>query len=195
MRLWSFITDLGDSAITIPLAALVLVWFALAKRDWEAVRAWGAGVVACGLAMAVLKLLFQSCGHLWLERFTSPSGHTAMSAVVYGGLGVLASREAASWRRLCFGAFFAILVLAIAASRAILDAHTWPEVAVGLVVGAASVGLMHRLLGDAPRHTGAARLAAIALIVALALHGSHWPIEDHLRQIAAWIRGSVPACR
>ena len=118
MQFWSFVTDLGDSAVTLPLAMLVLGWFALAKRDWQAVRAWGAGVAACGLATVALKLAFQSCGHLWLDRVTSPSGHTAMSAMVYGGLGILASREAASWRRVCFGAFFAVLALAIAASRA-----------------------------------------------------------------------------
>lgn len=194
-QFWWFITDLGDSAVTLPLATLVLAWLAFAQRDWRAARAWAAGVVACGLAMTVLKLGFQSCGHLWLERLASPSGHTAMSAAVYGGLGLLACREAVGWRRPGLAVVFAILVVLIAASRVVLDAHTWPEVLVGLAVGAASAGLMRRLLGDGIHCLGAARLAGIAVIVALVLHGGHWPIEGHLRQIAAWVQGIVPACR
>ena len=194
-QFWWFVTDLGDSAVTLPLAALVLAWLALVQRDWRAARAWAAGVAACGLGMATLKLAFQSCGHQWLDQIASPSGHTAMSVVVYGGLGILSCREAIGWRRTCLALVNAILVLLIAASRVVLDAHTWLEVVVGLAAGAISAGLMLRLLGDGTHCLGAARLAGIAVIVALVLHGGHWPIEGHLRQIAAWIQGIVPACR
>ena len=100
----SFLTDFADQAVVLPVAGLVLVL--LLAIGWRrGALAWAGCVAGVMAVMLALKLVTLACG--WRVPWTglsSPSGHTAASAVVYGGLLALLARPStagtalAAWR-------------------------------------------------------------------------------------------------
>ena len=50
-----FLTDLGDSAVTIPLAGLTLL-FLLIAREWQVARAWVVTIVGCAAVIGALAI-------------------------------------------------------------------------------------------------------------------------------------------
>ncbi|MBV8776996.1 MAG: hypothetical protein JO258_07350, partial [Alphaproteobacteria bacterium] len=89
--LWVFVTDCGDSAVTLPLALLTLIYLA-AIAGRRAALCWLLAVGAAAIAIGLLKLAFGACGPM-AGVIVSPSGHTAMSTAIYGSFAVLASRR------------------------------------------------------------------------------------------------------
>jgi len=192
---WTFITDFGDSSVTLPLAAFLLLYL-LTLRRWRSALAWALTIGSCGLAMASLKILFQSCEPvLATNEFVSASGHSAMSAMVYGGFALLLTTRPAAWPQVATGGLAVILIMMIAVSRVIVGAHQPLEVVVGLLVGCTAVLVFRRL-----RQPDAAPLPILwpslgAFVLIAFLHGTRWPIEEVLRDFARLIGGAVPACR
>src|SRR5438067_2196816 len=83
--IWNFVTDFGDTAVTVPLAAL-MGCFLLAARQPRLAAGWALAIVGCAGAIGGLKLVLAACGYsLGVPGQASPSGHTAMSVAVYGG--------------------------------------------------------------------------------------------------------------
>ncbi len=76
---------------------------------------------------------------IWLVRLTSysfPSGHSASSVALYGFIGLLAHREMKKgWKRNTAVAICVLLILLIAFSRLILNAHYFSDVVGGLLLG------------------------------------------------------------
>lgn len=182
MRCAQFVTDFGDQAVLLPLAAGIALVFALAGWRRGAV-AWVAAVAGTLAAMAAFKLAFLACGHrLPGNPIRSPSGHTAAAAAIYGGLLAMAARRATGhgrWTLAC-----ALLVtLVIGASRLVLGAHTGLEVALGGAVGVCGALAANRLAGAPPR-LPAAWLAAVTVLVLTLLHGVHMPAEAAMRSAA-----------
>jgi membrane-associated phospholipid phosphatase len=193
---WSSITDLGDSAVGLPLAALVLI--VLLVSGWtRGALAWTLAVAGCGAAMITFKLIFRVASGACAPAAQvvpafSPSGHAALSTVVYGGLAVLGSRQVTPLARTMIGLATAVWIGLIASSRVVVQAHTPFEVVTGLGVGLVAVALMVRLLrhSEGPRmllpHLAAACLAALVL-----MYGTHWQVEDDLRALASLLHRSV----
>jgi membrane-associated phospholipid phosphatase len=187
------LTDFGDSIITLPIAALVLIWFAV-WGDWNARLAWFTGLIVCGAVTATLKIYFKACPVAGLD-LDSPSGHTSMSLYVYGGLTLITAAQFANWRRsgvLILGGLF---ILGIALSRAVLEYHSKLEVAIGLVIGAAALALFwlpfraHR-----PAHMPVWPLWVAALAPIVLLSGRSMSAEGLLFRIALYIHGFVGFC-
>ena len=192
---WFFVTDLGDSAVTLPLAALALLYLLLAHWP-RAALALAISLAAGGAAIGALKLALQSCGHRLLQTTViDPSGHVAMSTLIYGALALLlGSALAGAWRAALYLGF-ALLIAAIALSRLVLHAHNLGEVLVGLAVGLGALSLFRQLHGEpAPGGLRVSRLALSALLLMVAMHGTRWPIEDEIRSMVALIRAGVPEC-
>jgi membrane-associated phospholipid phosphatase len=193
---WTSITDFGDSAVGLPLAALVVV--ALLASGWSrGAIAWLLSVAACGAVMAAFKVMFRAasgeCGAVvQAVPVFSPSGHAALSAVVYGGLAVLGGRRVPALARAVIGLATAIWVGLIASSRVAVQAHTPIEVAAGLVVGLGAVALMIHMLrqSDGPRAL-LPHLAAASILALVLMYGSHWPVEAQLRAVADLLHRSV----
>lgn len=193
MHLWNFVTDYGDSAVTLPLA-LVTLAILFASGASRLLHAWLIAVGACGLSLALLKVGLGCGADGPLGRPFSPSGHTAMSTLVYGGLALIAARGLARPWRVAAVAFVFAGVAAIAVSRVRLHAHTAGEVVVGLAVGAASLGLLAWMSRKAEVRIDWHRLGAGALLVMLVMHGTRWPIEEALHRMTDRIRVVVPDC-
>jgi undecaprenyl-diphosphatase len=73
--------------------------------------------------------------------YSFPSGHAAGSAAVYGALVVLVLPRAARWARALLLAAGALLICAVAASRVLLGVHYPSDVAAGMALGLAWVGV------------------------------------------------------
>lgn len=178
-----FVTDFGDQAVLLPLAAGVVLVFAMA--GWRrGAAAWAVAVAGTLALMLVLKLGFLACGPvLSIDHLRSPSGHTAAGTAIYGGLLAMLARRATGhggWTAAC--ALFVALV--IGASRLALGAHTGVEVAVGGAVGVCGALAIERFAGMPPPRLRTSRVAAVAVFVLVLLHGAHMPAEAAIRSAA-----------
>src|SRR5579871_1733888 len=129
-------TDLGNLAVLVPLALAMAVWL-IRYQPRGAALAWLGALFVCGLVSALSKIVFYACPPI--ENLVSPSGHTSMSLVVYGGLGAIcASQTGARWRAIPVAAVVG-LVATIALSRVVLHFHSETEILVGSIIGVASL--------------------------------------------------------
>src|SRR5260221_10970081 len=84
---WDFITDFGDTAVTVPLIALVLVFLAITRR-WRPAIGWALAILGCGGSIGAIKALLIGCGYRTsVAGVVSPSGHAAMSTAGFRSLG------------------------------------------------------------------------------------------------------------
>ena len=193
---WVFITDCGDSAVTLPLALLVLIFLFVADER-RLSYTWIATIGGCAVAIGMLKLVFGACGQDLVGGYiVSPSGHTAMSTAVYGSLAVLAGSRLSVGRRTIVYAGATTGIVGIALSRVVLHEHNFPEIVIGWLVGAAAVGGFAAALGrrEAPALPLGWMLICGVVLVAV-LHGTRWQIEPVLRRFAGIFRAALPYCR
>jgi membrane-associated phospholipid phosphatase len=187
------LTDFGDTALLFPLVLVLLIWLGVMVRGRLAV-AWAAAVAACVGVTLALKLYFNACAAV-SASLHSPSGHASMSTLVYGALFLVASAELDGWRGRGVAGAGALVILAIAVSRVVLQAHSAAEVVVGTAVGAAALAGF----AVAYRRAKPPRVALWPLLVGVAatillLHGREFTLEDLLRRIALRLRDSLGIC-
>ena len=184
MRGWLVaITDFGDSAVLLPLAAAMLLWLLRAPR---AAAWWVAAVGFCIGLTAVLKIFFFRCPPI--HNLHSPSGHTSLSILIYGALALVIVVDGGNLRRVVMVGGGAGLIFAIAASRLLLDMHTMPEIALGLVIGV--VGLMlfgYGYLRCRPEIVRLSPLLVSAVVLISTLHGSQLRAEEVLHRITGYL--------
>lgn len=170
-------TDLGDAAVTIPVTAAVLAWL-LWRRAWHAAAYWLGAVALAAAFTAAFKTFLQVARPEDLYSGTSlyafPSGHTIVSATMYGFLALMAAREMTPRWRLILAAGVALFVGAIALSRLYLGAHWLSDVIGGGAFAMAWVALLGiaYLRHDPPR-LGAKGLLAVAGAALVLAGGTH----------------------
>jgi membrane-associated phospholipid phosphatase len=187
------VTDCGDLAVLLPIAAL------LAAALWRfesraAAWAWLQALAFCLVATFVLKIGFLTCGRAWGLDILSPSGHASMSTAVYGALALVIATQTTYWRPLIVlsGALF---VGAIAITRIALQFHSKTEVAVGLAVGLASLCVFawkYRRLTHPKINLPAIGVGA-ACVFAL-LYGARLPGESLLYELAHTVHAQTRVC-
>jgi membrane-associated phospholipid phosphatase len=178
-----FLTDFADEAVVLPVAAVVLV--VLLMLGWRrGALAWLFGVGGVLGTMLVLKLIVFAC--IWRLpglNLSSPSGHTAAAAVVYGGLLALLAprrRGGALLGALTGGAFASL----VGFTRLALHVHTVPDVLVGAAVGVLGAVLLRHFAGVRPEGIASPRLV-LAVCVAIGLfHGHRLAAETRIRWLA-----------
>lgn len=133
----------GGIAVTpvVAVAAAALLWHARRRADAVLVAA---SLVGVQILVAVLKASFErsrpDAGSAipLPHSYSFPSGHAATAAALYGALTVLAVEQARTRAaRIACTVTGAALVLAIGASRVILDVHYLSDVLAGFAVGVA----------------------------------------------------------
>jgi membrane-associated phospholipid phosphatase len=136
LHLIDLITNLADQAVILPLVFAVLILL-IALGELRAALWWvGAIAVALGGTLAA-KIVFIPCGHL-LPAFAvqSPSGHVAAAAAAYSGLMMLAAQATpSSTGRTAALGLGALVIVAVAFSRVVLQAHTLQEALLGAAIG------------------------------------------------------------
>jgi membrane-associated phospholipid phosphatase len=186
MSLVVTLTEFGDVAVLLPLAAVMLAWLVFMRLPRGAAVWWVIAVAVCAGVTAILKIFFYGCPPA--AELHSPSGHTSLSTLVYGAITLVSATEGAGPRRMMTIGVGAGLILAIAISRLLLNDHTGPEVGVGLIVGSGSLALFSQKYyrGRAARVWLQPLLVASG-IVALVMHGQ----ELHLERLLQAISGSL----
>jgi hypothetical protein len=192
---WSFVSDFGDTAVTVPLA-LLMGCSLLVARHFRLALGWCLAILGCAGLIGALKLLLAVCGHsLAGAALSSPSGHTAMSTAVYGGFAAMLGISLQRPARQVLTAATAALVLGIAASRAALHYHSAAEIGVGLAVGSMALGAVMMLVRRCrPMRLPILPVAAAALAIALFFHGVRWPAEQAIRRLGFWFDLLRPWC-
>jgi membrane-associated phospholipid phosphatase len=190
------LTALGDSALLLPAALLVLV-ILLAQGERGTALAWVAAMAACGAATLLAKIVFGLCGPR-MEAFdiSSPSGHAAVSTVFYGSLAVVLSSRRPVWLGLLVWAAALATIAMIGVTRLLMGVHSHEEVALGLLTGLLGLlvfALLHRRAGR-PRIRLAPLVVGFALAVAL-FGGLHVGFEEPIRRLSRGIRAWLDICR
>jgi membrane-associated phospholipid phosphatase len=187
------LTNLGDSVITLPVAAVLLVWLAIWGNRRVAL-AWLFALIACGAVTAALKIYFKACPVPGLELST-PSGHTSMSLFVYGGLTLVTAAQTRTGARVAISIVGGLFVAAIAVSRVVLDYHSSAEVVIGVGIGLAALFLFgERFLRHPHVRTTLWPLWIAVLVPIVVLDGRQLSNESLLGQIALYIRNVIDFC-
>jgi len=188
-----FLTDFGDSAVLLPLSIAIFVWL-LATRSMRSAIWWGAALAVCGVGIGILKILFFACPPA--PDLGSPSGHTALSLLAYGALGVIVAGEARSrWLRWTVHVSAFLFVLTIAVSRVEVHAHSPSEVVVGFLVGGMALAVFATAYLRVPSRSGRVVPLLVATVMTIALfHGLQLTPEGPLHEFALILNIRTLAC-
>ena len=179
------ITDFADPGLVLPALAVLAAGLALVGW-WRGALAWLAAMAGVGAAMLLLKLAFAAAGGI--AGVYSPSGHVAMAGVVAGGAWSLSRTP--RWRTAAALLTAALGALGIGATRLLLGAHSLAEVLVAAPVGVVGAVALVQWAGLPPARLRRFAPAGAALLVAVAVHGSHLTAE---RAIAGLVGAGPPA--
>jgi membrane-associated phospholipid phosphatase len=189
-----FLTDFGDSAVLLPLSAVVLVWLLMTRSIGAAI--WWLGVlVVFGALIGGLKMLFFACPPAIDVR--SPSGHTGFSMLVYGAIAaIFAAQRRSSWTRAVIMTATIALVVGIAISRVILHMHSTRETVIGFLIGAAAAGVFFfGYQRTTPNRRLTAPLLFAVVLTAAVFHGARLNAETNLHALGGWLDLQQLFCR
>jgi membrane-associated phospholipid phosphatase len=170
------ITNLGDLASALPVAAVLVLWaWSSGRRAAAALTA--VGVVATVILTAGLKLITRDAfaePHLSQSLALSagaPSGHAAIAAYVYGAAFLLFAGCRDRAPKVVAMALSLAAIVGVAVTRVTLETHTTGDVLAGLALAGLLLGPLAWLVRRVPpgsRPGAAAPLAVILAVVAAA---------------------------
>jgi len=187
---WSAITDLGDSAVMVPIALVIAAWLS-ASGAWRGALAWlvlfgtGAFLVIC------TKVAYLAWGFgVEALDFTGISGHAMSATAVLAVAGYVLGCRRSVVVAACASLLGYLSGVAIGVSRVALGNHSPCEVVAGCVLGgcvaAAAIGVLRQRPGLA---AAPAAFAATALALILVLHGHRAPSENLTVRLALYLSG------
>jgi membrane-associated phospholipid phosphatase len=186
------LTDFGDLAVLLPLAAVMLLWL-LVQRQQSGLLGWAIAVALCGGVTAVLKIYFFVCA--LSPELQSPSGHTSFSMLIYGGIALVIAAQSTGWQRFMVLAGAAGLVGGIAISRILLGAHSLEEVLLGMAIGSIAIAVFARgYLGHRPGGLALRPLVMTLVLLSVLLHGQELHAEEMLHAIGRYLHLGGMAC-
>ena len=178
------LTELGDAAVTIPVAIVVLVWL-LWRRAWRDALYWltalGSGALAVTIIKAALKAPRPVALYSGTDAYSFPSGHATLSTVIYGFLAVLvADTFSPRWRWTPY-ATAALLIIGIAFSRLYLGAHWLADVTAGVSLGTVWVALL--AIARERRQSAPVSIHGLATVTLLGfLSAAGWHVHNKVSQ-------------
>ncbi len=186
----TFITDIADQAVILPLVLVISV--ALFAQGWRrGATAWALAIAATFAVMLALKVTFIACSASFgTDDIHTPSGHVAAATVVAGGLAALLLR-----RRVAALPLAALAAIVIGVSRLALGMHSTAEVLIGAGVGLAGAWALLLLAGQTPPGLNAQRIALATVVVVAVFHGQHLPAEAQIRSTAWRIAHMLSVCQ
>ncbi len=181
---WAMVvlTELGDAAVTIPVAIVVLTWL-LWRRAWRDALYWltaiGFGTLAVTIIKVALKVPRPVALYSGTETYSFPSGHATLSTVIYGFLAVLvAGTFRPRWHWIPY-ATAALLIVGIAFSRLYLGAHWLADVTAGVSLGATWVALL--AIARAQRQPAPVSIRGLAVVALLGFLGAAgWHVHNRV---------------
>jgi membrane-associated phospholipid phosphatase len=184
-----FISDFGDLAVLLPIAAAVQIWLLRAPEGGRSAAIWAISLIFCCGATSLLKIYFSACPY---GGINSPSGHAALSVLVYGGLAAIVGTHASRSLKLVLAAAEFGLVVAILASRVILGAHSIAEVLIGSAVGAMALAPFAEAVIRHPVLSPTKSLVIVVILIILVLHDKDVQVEGFLRFLGTFLHSFSP---
>lgn len=130
---WSRLTDLGDSSLLLPAAAL-LAWLLHCQRESSLAWRWAVSFCGLGLLIALSKLAWMGWQYgVPALDFHGFSGHTGLSCAFWA-VALFAAASEERWRLPGLLAGLGLGAV-IGVSRVVLGAHSVSEVIGGFVLG------------------------------------------------------------
>jgi hypothetical protein len=189
------VTNLGDAAFLL-LASSALLGYLVLHRSPRAAVAWISTLVLCAGLTILAKIAFYACGdQLPTLAIHSPSGHVSFSTTFYCCAALMFSTDKERAVQLTFFLASGAIVLAIAASRVLLHAHTPTEVAAGLIIGLCCLAWFAFCYLHAPMPVlPLLPLGLVVLMLAYLADGRHLSIESRIAQLAQQLQLAGKAC-
>ncbi len=192
LRVWHALLYLGDGALLMPCALLLLMWLVAAPATRRTGWLWLVAVLLAGGGVALSKLLYMVSG--WRPagwNFIGLSGHAALSFLFWPSACALVTGHNRNRLRAITIAVGAAIALAISAASWVLREHSLSEIVLGAVWGAA---VATAFLALTWRHVAEAPLLRKWMIVSLLLLGivaykHEFPSTRVLSQIASQVGG------
>ncbi|MDD3371400.1 MAG: phosphatase PAP2 family protein [Alphaproteobacteria bacterium] len=188
------LTKFGSDPVTGALALTMAACLFISGHR-RAAAAVGVTFFVAVVLLALSKFaLFSRCEDVSiLYGLKSPSGHSALSFVVYGFLAAFVSGAFSDWRRFVPYIAAGTLIALIAASRVMIGVHTPSDVLAGLALGGAVTlsGWRVFMKGQTVRLSWKTFLLVVLLVVT-AMYGVHFSAEGTLRTLADYFRKQLP---
>ena len=190
--MWSAFSNVGDAALTLPVALVCASWLALS--DWRLAIRW-VSLLAAGMALVGLtKILYAGCGfEISQIDFRVISGHTMLSTAVWTVTVALLVRE---WRPNGFPELFVGLGIGLitGVARVFVHAHSISEVVIGWGVGTLVALLSLSEFRRAHlRLSGRIPAAVVLLLVSSVAYGHRAPFQDLIDKHSAELCARVSA--
>jgi membrane-associated phospholipid phosphatase len=186
------LTDFGDAAVVLPLSVIILGWL-LTHSSSRVAGSWVLAAGLCAVLTTLLKVYLYACS--LAPGLVSPSGHSSLSVLVYGAIVVVIAAEQRAGLRAALVVAGAIWIAAIAGSRIWLNAHSLPEVAIGVVIGSAALALFAaRYLRFRDEGRRLRPLILCIIVITATLHGQEIRVEALLQAISRDFHLASVAC-
>jgi membrane-associated phospholipid phosphatase len=186
------VTNYGDLAILLPVTGVIALWL-MAMRLPRVAFSWCVAVALCAGGTAVLKIYLYACPPL--AELRSPSGHAALSTLVYGAIALIAAAEGTRRQRVLTSIAGAAFILAIAVSRVLLQAHSPLETGFGLAIGLVALAVFAReYLARRSAEVSSRPLVVWVALPLVALHGQELRAEELLHAIGVYLQVASVAC-
>lgn len=186
------ITELGGAYVMVPVIGIVALWLALTRR-LRTLAYWIGAVVFAVLSVLALKHAVGRVRPLneyaAIDTMSFPSGHAAVSMVVYGFLASLVGRGKPGWQKGLIALTAAVAILTVAFSRLYLGVHWFSDVAASLALGLAWISLL-TIACTTHAHDPPLRALPITLLVAatVALSGGAYIAKNHAVDLARYAK-------
>ena len=169
------ITSMGDALPLIATAA-ALIGLLLLQRAWRTAAAAALTIGAAAAFVPLIKLILHKPRPIDIysgaESYSFPSGHTTMSAVLFGVFAVLAARKLPLKGKVVVYAMAGMWVTFVGLSRIYLSAH-WPsDVLGGMFFGSMLTAVFALLVGHIDAKTYSRSLLAAGVLAVFVGVGS-----------------------
>ncbi|HWK48170.1 MAG TPA: phosphatase PAP2 family protein [Stellaceae bacterium] len=143
------ITDLGNPMIVGAAALVTTIWLWV-SRQRDMAQVFAVAAIATAVATTTLKLVSITLGGelydtIFYMSTGAPSGHTALSAAIYGGIAMLFAVGSRGALRIGAPLLLLTAIIGVGFTRVALGSHTPADVVAGFLVGgsfAAVVGFV-----------------------------------------------------
>lgn len=190
------VTGLGDVGVLLPVGVVITLFCWLGGHRRLALQ-WLILLIAGMGLTGIAKLAFHVCGDILTgDRIRSPSGHVALSIIVYGGLAISLPGGRPLVVRALMAAGGVLLVLLIAWSRVRLGYHTRSEVLAGFLLGGGCLAVFAAFYRQERLSVvGFALIAAVLAGLAYLLRQFSLTPEHHVQDLAEQIQLWLDVCR
>ncbi|MGE5169048.1 MAG: VTT domain-containing protein [Rudaea sp.] len=189
------ISELGSAQVTIAVIAAVAAWFTLARR-FRTLAYWAAAAVVAELFVLALKYGLERARpptpYALVDQFSFPSGHAAITTVVYGFLAFLVGLGKPPWQQMLYAGTATVIAVLMAFSRLYLGAHWFSDVVASFGLGMAWIALLAiaYLHHERERRLAAAPVVAIVLAT-LAFVGGPYAGRHHARDLGRYAKATT----